>query len=308
MAERNVDLIVEGFSYTESPRWHEGELWFVDFYMHTVNKIDRDGTAQEICVVDGQPSGLGWLPDGRLLVVSMLDHRILRLEKDGTLVEHANIAHLCSGYPNDMVVAPNGNAYVGHLGFDVMGGGEHELAEVILVRPDGSSEIVGAGLSLPNGMAVSADEKRLIVNELFGNRISQFEIRDDGTLGERLDFADFGYPGDDVKDVAARLDGATISPDGLALDVEGAVWVADALNGRAVRIREGGEIVDEVRPENFGVFAIALGGEDGRSMYLCVAPDYDPQKRAAAREAGVAVVRVDVPGFDWAERRLYEAS
>lgn len=294
MTDRELAVIADGFTYTEGPRWHDGEFWFVDFYTRTVNRVDSAGAVHEVCTVDAQPSGLGWLPDGRLLVVSMKDRRILRREPDGSLVEHADLSALASGYANDMVVAPNGDAYVGHFGFDLMGGADHELAEVILVRPDGSAEVVAGELSFPNGMVITPDERTLIVNELFGNRISAFDIAEDGTLGPRRDFASYGWPGDEPS-WEQRVAGATIAPDGLALDAEGAVWAADTINQRAVRIADGGEILDEVSTAPNGVFAVALGGADGRDLFLCLAPDFDEGKRSAAREGFVAVTRVDVP-------------
>lgn len=294
MSERTIRTIAEGFTYLEGPRWHNGELWFVDFYTNSVNRVDAAGATQKICEVEGQPSGLGWLPDGRMLVVSMKDKRVLRMEEDGVLVEHADISDLCPGHANDMVVAPNGNAYVGNFGFDLMAGADHEFTTLVLVRPNGESEIVGKDLSCPNGMVISADEQTLIVNELFGNRISAFDILDDGTLGARRDFANFGDLGGEPS-VARRLELSRIVPDGLALDAEGAVWIADCVNQRALRILEGGEIVDEVSTAPNGVFAVALGGDEGRTLFMCVAPDFNSAKRSAAREAFMAAVDVEVP-------------
>ncbi|MFO6453449.1 SMP-30/gluconolactonase/LRE family protein [Aeromicrobium sp. LTX1] len=294
MAERELRVIADGFTYTEGPRWHDGEFWFVDFYTKTVNKVTRDGEVVQVAVVDAQPSGLGWLPDGQLLVVSMKDHRVLRVGLDGELAEHADISAHCGGYANDMVVAPNGNAYVGEFGFDLMGGADHNFANVILVRPDGTSQVVAPGLSFPNGMVITPDEKTLIVNELFGNRVSQFDILDDGTLGPRRDFASYGSPGDETN-WEKRIAEATIVPDGLALDAEGAIWVADCVHQRAARIAEGGEILDEVSTAPLGVFAVALGGDDGTTLYLSVAPDFDETARSAAREAYVAATEVEVP-------------
>lgn len=294
MTKRDTEVVAKGFTYTEGPRWHEGRLYFVDFYTFTVNAVNSDGTIEQIAIVPQQPSGLGWLPDGRMLIVSMKDRKILRREPDGTLVEHADISKLCTGHANDMVVAANGQAYVGHFGFDLMGGEDHEFASVILINPDGTSRNVAEGLSFPNGMVITPDGKTLIVNELFGNRVSAFPIHDDGTLGARRDFANYGDLGDEPK-VAKRLEGASIVPDGLTMDAEGAIWIADCLNQRAARIADGGEILDEVSTAPNGVFAVGLGGDDGKTLYLCVAPDFDEARRSAARESEVHAVRVDVP-------------
>ncbi|MFC5139138.1 SMP-30/gluconolactonase/LRE family protein [Actinomycetospora rhizophila] len=294
MADRDVSKVAEGFTYTEGPRWYNGRLYFVDFYTYSVNVVNPDGSVEEVAHVEQQPSGLGWLPDGRMLIVSMKDRKVLRQEADGTLVEHADIAHLCTGHANDMVVAPNGQAYIGHFGFDLMGGADHEFASVILVDTDGKAQTVAEGLSFPNGMVITPDERTLIVNELFGNRVSAFDIKSDGTLGPRRDFAAYDDLGDE-KSWHKRVERSTIIPDGLTLDAEGAVWVADCAHQRAVRIAEGGKILDEVSTAPYGVFAVGLGGDDGRTLFLCVAPDFDETARSAAREARVDAVRVDVP-------------
>ncbi|MDV7085628.1 SMP-30/gluconolactonase/LRE family protein [Rhodococcus sp. IEGM 248] len=294
MSDRQLTEIAAGFTYTEGPRWHEGRLWFVDFYTHSVNVVNADGSIERVCTVDHQPSGLGWLPDGRMLVVSMKDRKILRREPDGSLVEHADISAHCRGYANDMVVAANGQAYVGEFGFDLMGGADHEHGVVVLVDTDGTSRVAADGLSFPNGMCISPDGKTLYVNELFGNRISRFDIASGGTLGHREDFASFGDLGDEPN-VEKRLAACTIAPDGQALDAEGAIWIADCVNQRAVRLGEGGVVLDEVSTAPLGVFAVALGGDDGRTLFLSVAPDFDEAKRSAAREAKVLSTTVDVP-------------
>lgn len=294
MSNREIKVVADGLAYLEGPRWYQGELWFVDFYTYGVYRIKKSGEVEKMIEIEKQPSGLGWLPDGRMLVVSMKDRKVLRQEKDGSLVVHADIWKHCKGHANDMVVAPNGNAYVGEFGYDLMGGADHKDTGLILVKPDGSAKKVADGLSFPNGMVITPDNKTLIVNELFGNRISQFAINKDGTLGVREDFADFGTLGDEPS-VAKRLEAATIKPDGLALDEEGAVWIADTLNQRAVRIAKGGNILDIVDTAPEGVFAVALGGDDGKTLFMCAAPDWDEDSRKAVREGRMLSTQVDVP-------------
>lgn len=284
MSQRILNVVADGLTYLEGPRWHQGKLWFVDFYTYGVYCVNDAGQAEKVLHVEQQPSGLGWLPDGRMLVVSMKDRKILRQEADGSVSTHADLWDLCGGHANDMVVAPNGNAYVGNFGFDLMGGAPYQSTGLILVRPDGSAQIVAEGLCFPNGTVISPDGKKLIINELFGNRISQFDIHADGTLGERHDFANFGDLGDEP-DLAKRLGQARIIPDGLALDAEGAVWFADTLNHRAVRMAEGGQILETVDTDPDGIFAVALGGSDGKTLFLCAAPDWDEGNRKAARQA-----------------------
>jgi sugar lactone lactonase YvrE len=294
MTKRDIEVVADGFTYMEGPRWHQGMLWFVDFYTYGVYCVQPNGSVKKVVHIEQQPSGLGWLPDGRMLVVSMKDRKVMRLENDGKLVVHADIWDHCGGHANDMVVAPDGNAYVGNFGFDLMGGAGYKDTGLVLVRPDGSSQKVADGLAFPNGAAITPDGKKLIVNELFGNKISQFDIKSDGTLGPRRDFANFGDLGDE-RDVGVRLQRAKIIPDGLALDAEGAVWFADTINRRTVRVAEGGRILDEVSTAPEGVFAVALGGEDGKTLFMCAAPDWDEGARKAAREGRMLSTRVDVP-------------
>ncbi|WP_322047437.1 SMP-30/gluconolactonase/LRE family protein [Paraburkholderia sp. J67] len=293
MTKPEIKVVAEGFTYLEGPRWYKGMLWFVDFYSYGVYCMKHDGSVNKVVDIEQQPSGLGWLPDGRMLVVSMKDRRVMRLENDGKLVVHADIWDHCGGHANDMVVARNGNAYVGNFGFDLMGGASHKDTGLVLIRPDGSSQKVAEGLAFPNGSVITPDGKKLIVNELFGNRISQFDIRPDGTLGPRRDFANFGELGDEP-DVGIRLQRAKVIPDGLALDAEGAVWFADTINRRAVRVAEGGKILDEVSTAPDGVFAVALGGEDGKTLFMCAAPDWDEGARKVAREGRMLSTRVSV--------------
>lgn len=291
---REFKVVADGFTYLEGPRWHDGALWFVDFYTYGVYRVDSTDKVEKMVHVEQQPSGLGWLPDGRMLVVSMKDRKVLRQERDGKLVVHADIWDKCGGHANDMVVAPNGNAYVGNFGYDLMGGEPHKNTTLVLVRPDGSSQIVAEGLAFPNGMVVTPDQKKLIVNELFGNKISQFDIKADGTLGPRRDFANYGDLGDEG-DLDKRIGNAQILPDGLALDAEGAVWFADTIHNRAVRMAEGGKILDEVKTAPEGVFAVALGGADGKTLFMCAAPDWDESARKAARQGRMLSTTVTVP-------------
>lgn len=288
-----ITVVLSEMNYLECPRWHDGRIWVSDFYRHEVLSAAEDGTDLRVeATVVNQPSGIGWLPDGRLLVVSMRDQRLLRRERDGTLVEHADLSPFVHGSANDMVVDAAGRAYVGSFGFDLMSGASIETAELLRVDPDGSVSVVASELWFPNGMVITDDDV-LLVDETFGNRVSAFDVHGDGSLGARRDWARFGAlpPG---RELAVALPGGVVGADGCGLDAEGLLWIADALNGRAIRVREGGEIVDEVSPGT-GVFACMLGGADGRTLFLCTAPDFSEQARSAAREAQLLAVRVDVP-------------
>ena len=179
-------VVLERFSFLEGPRWHDGRLWISDFYTHRVLSCRADGSdVREEAEVPAQPSGLGWLPDGRLLVVSMRDQRVLRRETDGTLVTHADLAAVTAGLVNDMVVDPAGRAYVGSFGFDLMAAAPVRTAPLVRVDPDGAVAVVAEDLHFPNGSVVL--DGVLVVAETFGNRISAFDVAADGSLGPRRD-------------------------------------------------------------------------------------------------------------------------
>ncbi len=290
---REISTVLTDRAYLECPRWHDGRIWVVDFYTHEVLSAAEDGSDLRVeAVVPQQPSGLGWLPDGRLLVVSMRDARILRREVDGTLVTHAELGAHVGGHPNDMVVDAQGRAFVGNFGFDLMGGAPIAPTGLVRVDPDGTVTPVAEDLWFPNG-SVLTDDGVLLVDETFGNRVTAFDVAEDGSLVNRRTWAEFGaLPS--TREVAGALPELVVAPDGCGLDAEGALWIADAAHGRAVGVREGGEIVDEVSP-GLGVFACGLGGADGRTLFLCAAPDFDEHARSAAREARLLSVRVEVP-------------
>jgi sugar lactone lactonase YvrE len=280
-------------SFLECPRWHEERIWVADFYTKRVVSVAEDGSDFRVEVeVPAQPAGLGWLPDGRLLVVSMRDACVLRREADGTTVVHADLTGRVGGFANDMVVDRYGRGYVGNVGFDLMGGGGLVPACLVRVDPDGTVTQVADDLWLPNGSVITDDEV-LLVDESVGNRVTAFTIQSDGSLTDRRVWAKFGeLP--TTREVSGAIGQLVVAPDGCCLDAEGAMWIADAAHGRVIRVLEGGNIADEVVTGS-GLFACMLGGSDGKTLYLCSAPDFDEHARSAAREAELLAVRVDVP-------------
>lgn len=290
-----LHTVVDGMSFTECPRWHDDRLWFVDFYTHAVYSAREDGSdVRTELEVPAQPSGIGWLPDGRLIAVSALDKRILRREADGSVVTHADLSEHAPAQLNDMIVDEStGRAWVGNFGFDLMAGDPVGPTTLHRVDPDGSVHDAAPDLWFPNGSVLSGGV--LLVDETFGNRVSAFDVHDDGTLGERRDWANFGsLP--TSSELNTVLGGElAVAPDGCSvLDAEGCVWIADALGSRAIRVREGGEIVDAVEPGT-GVYACGLGGSDGRTLYLCTAPDFLAHNRRDTREAAIMATTVSVP-------------
>ena len=284
----------EGGTYFECPRWHDGRWWASDFYRYAVFSYDADAREEKVVEVEGQPSGLGWLPGGDLLVVSMKDRRVLRRAADGAVTEHADVSALTTGHLNDMIVDRAGRAYAGNFGFDLMGGGRPATAALVRIDPDGSASVAAEDLWFPNGMVIT-DDGMLIVAETFAARFTAFRIADDGTLADRRVWAQV-EPSPEAGDTEAMLGAVTFGPDGCALDAEGHVWAANALGGVLCRVAPGGRIVGEIAvPGGLGVFACGLGGEDGRTLMACAAPDFDEHARKAAREAVLLTATVEVP-------------
>lgn len=293
---REARLLVDGGTFFEGPRWRDGRWWVSDFYRHVVQTVTPAGEVEEVLEVPGQPSGLGWLPDGSLLVVSMRDLKLLRRAPDGTVSTHADLSGVLRHLANDMVVTAEGHAYVGSFGFDLMAGDAPTTSPLAHVAPDGTVGVAAEDIAFPNGMVVTPDGSTLIVGETIGCGYTAFSIQADGTLTDRRTWAQLA-PRPTLGTFEETLPQVTVAPDGCALDAEGAIWFADALNARLVRVAEGGEILDEEpAPGGTGVFACMLGGEDGRTLLACCAPDFDETARSAAREASLWTLQVDVPG------------
>lgn len=281
MAAVDIRVVARGFSFLEGPRWHAGRLFFSDLYRHRVHALEPDGTVTTICRIPQQPSGLGFRPDGTLLVASMLDRRVLRLAGD-ELVEVANLEAHSPGPINDMVVDHHGRAYVGNLGAQ---GPDGRFAPTTLVRvdPDGGVQVVASNLVFPNGTVITPDH-RLLVAETFAGRITAFDIDGTGALSNRRVWAQFDREG-----------GRRPRPDGMALDAEGHLWVADATGPGPLRVREG-EIVDRIDTGDLIVYAVALGGRDRRTLFMCAAPSLSTVDHGSSRLAVLLACEVDVPG------------
>ena len=251
-----MDLLSDGHGLVESPRWHDGRLWFADWLAGEIITIDDD-RADVVARHRSLPLCFDFLPDGRPLLVSGPEHALLELGPDGSTSTYADLGGLSQYGCNDIVIDGRGNAYVNNGNFDFAKGpppGEHAPGFVALVRPDGSATVVGDDLAFPNGMAVTPDNATLIVAESYRNRLTAFSIDADGSLGERRTWADLG-------------DGV---PDGICIDVDGAVWFADVPNKWCRRVAEGGEVLDTVQLDRGG-FACMLGGATDPRLYIVAA-------------------------------------
>ena len=275
--EMHRTLVAEGLAFPEAPRWHGGKLWFSDFYTHKVMCVAPGAKPVEVVDVPAQPSGLGWLPDGRMLVVSMTDRRLMRQDADG-LALHADLASLASSHCNDMVVDRHGRAYVGNFGFDMFAKEAERPGELILVAPDGAARVVADDLRFPNGCVITPDERTLIVAETMGRRLTAFDIAADGSLSNRRVWAQTGEA----------------TPDGICLDAEGAVWIASPPTREFLRVREGGEVMQRIAVPNEAI-ACMLGGEDGRTLYLVTGRVSRAPRALAERPGRIEAVHVDVP-------------
>jgi sugar lactone lactonase YvrE len=241
------EVLMEGIVFGESPRWHDGRVWFSDWGAGQVIALDADGGHEVVATVHSFPMCIDFLPDGRLLVVDSARRRVLRREPDGSLVQHADLSGISEKPWNDIVVDGRGNAYVNTIGFDFPGG-EFAPGLVVLVSPRGDAVPVAEDLAFPNGMAITADESTLIVAESYQNRLTAYDIGVDGALGSRRVWAQ--TPGD--------------HPDGICVDAEGAIWYADVGNQHCVRVREGGAVLATADLDR-GAFACVLSrGEDPR--------------------------------------------
>jgi sugar lactone lactonase YvrE len=277
------EVLADGLRFGEGPRWHSGKLWFSDMYDHAVKTVDLDGDVQVKIDLPGQPSGLGWLPNGDLLIVVMRERQVLRLDHD-RLVIHADLNDVATWHCNDMVVDADGRAYVGNFGFDLHAAEDAADfstmagATLALVQPDGTVSVAADELQFPNGTVITPDGRTLIVAESIGRRLTAFDRADDGTLSNRRVWADLGR----------RV------PDGICLDADGCIWVANAVAPECVRVTEGGQVLDVLETDR-NVFACMLGGPDGRHLFALTSRHSHPEQCLAAREAQVLVTRVTVP-------------
>jgi sugar lactone lactonase YvrE len=274
----HIEILLEGLTFPEGPRWHDGRLWFSDFYSQRVLALDPAGKAETIVAVPTRPSGLSWRRDGTLLIVSMLDRALLAFA-GGALRRVADLSTLAGGLCNDMVIDAADRAYVGNFGYDRHAGEAPRATCLIRVDADGSLHRAAEDLMFPNGMVITPDGKTMIVAETYARRLSAFDIADDGSLGNRRVFAALG----------GRF------PDGICLDAEGAVWVADVRGHDVIRVLEGGRVAQSIGVGERTVFACMLGGEDRRTLFLCTSSGSGPAM-AEKTDGRIEAVRVEVPG------------
>ncbi len=275
-----TELLLDGLMFPEGPRWHQNKLWFTDQHARQIKTVDINGNFQLIAELSDLPGGLGWLPDGRLLVVSMRNRQLLVLEQE-ELRLFADLSDFASFHCNDLLVDQQGRSYVGNFGYDLHGGAALSTAEIILVSPEGKPEVVSNEVIFPNGMVITPDGNTLIVAETFASRLSSFSIQPDGSLGKRELWAD--------------LDGAF--PDGICLDQENGIWVACPNTGDVVRVKQGGVVTDRV--EAIGnAYACMLGGAERNTLFVLTSETDDPEEAVRTCSGRIEVVGVRVPSAE----------
>lgn len=265
-----TEIFLDGLVFPESPRWHDNKLWFSDMDARKVMTIDMNGKTDLIVKMPTFPSGLGWLPDGRLLIVSMQNKILFRLDSNG-LVEVADLSDLATHWCNDMCVDKQGRAYIGNFGYDYLKD-PFVPAEIVLVMPDGTARIVADNMAFPNGMVITADENTLIVGETMKGCLTAFDIEKDGNLTSK------------------RIWSRVKSPDGICLDADGGIWVASPGTGKVFRVLEGGKITHKIKvTANHQPYACMLGGADRCTLFITTSQ----WSRIGGR---IETIKVDIPG------------
>jgi len=273
--------LLSGRAFVESPRWHEGRLWFCDWLTREIISVDLRGESEVMFRVESLPFSIDWLRDGRLVVTS--GTQVLLEQPDGSLATYADLSGLCKKGLNEIVVDGRGNVYVDDVGFDLMAGEKFAPGIIALVTPDGAARQVADGLAFPNGMAVTPDNSTLIVAESYGKKLTAFAITPDGSLSNRRAWADVGNG----------------VPDGICIDDDNAVWYGDVPNKRCVRIREGGEVLQVINLDR-GCFACMLGGADRKTLFVMAAEWHGVSKMSdGARTGQVLTVAAPAPSAGW---------
>ena len=289
---RATRVLAEGIYFGEGPRWRDGRLWFSDFYAHAVKSVSLAGDPRTEFEIDDQPSGLGWMADGSMLVVSMTKRQVLRRAVNGAISVHADLNGIADFHCNDMVVDGQGRAYVGNFGFDLDAEiaargvpsvlADHPTAKLACIAPDGSVRVAAVDMHFPNGPVITPDGKTLIVGETLGAVLTAFDIGGDGSLSNRRVWAS----------TAPRV------PDGIALDAAGAIWIANPIAPECVRIAKGGEVL-EVIDTGQPCYACMLGGGDGRTLFMLTAKSSDAHQAAAAPTGKLLIADVEHPRAGW---------
>ncbi|GAB2924381.1 SMP-30/gluconolactonase/LRE family protein [Paraburkholderia jirisanensis] len=279
MRTEPAHLLADNFAFLEGPRWYGGHLWVSDITDQKLYRVTRDGKREVVCEVPQRPSGIGFLPDGSVVVASMVDRKLMRVV-DGKLVLYADLSTLAPADLNDLVVDDVGRVYVGNFGYDLFGGASKVPADLFVVEPDGTARVAARGFDFPNGVVLKDDGTKLIIAESWSNRLSCFDRDKNGVLSGRRVYADLGER----------------QPDGICIDREGGIWVPCFNTGEVLRILDGGVITDRVSVGDRRAVACQLGGDDGRTLFCCTFDGLPEDLMTGKRLAAIYTVRVPIPG------------
>ena len=276
---KKLETLTDGFVFLEGPRWREDLLYFSDMWGHAVYATSEQGDVKKLADVPGRPSGLNFLPDGRLVVVSMADRKLLEITEGGALTEYADLSGIVDSDINDSVVDQHGNIFIGNFGYDLFSGGEPKLATMVLVKKDGQSSVAAEGLNFPNGTVITRDGNTLICAETFGHCLTAFDLDSEGRLKNKRVWADLGEH----------------TPDGICLDAEGAIWVSSFVTGVFLRVQEGGNISEEITVEGKRAVACNLGGQNGNTFFAITFEGEIEDIGGEGKKARIEVCQVEVP-------------
>ncbi|MBS1879914.1 MAG: SMP-30/gluconolactonase/LRE family protein [Actinobacteria bacterium] len=297
---RRPSKLLDGGTFFEGPRWRDGRWWVSDFYTDggRILAVDSEGAIEREIALE-QPSGLGWLPDGDLLAVSMSSHRIWRFDGDGGSREpelYADLSALARGESNDMTVDAEGRVWVDSFGYDLYAGERPVGSPLMRVDPDGTVTAVADGLRFPNSIMVPPAGDTLIVAETIAARLTAFDIGPDGGLSNRRVYAQIA-PSPPLEEIDERYSNVGYGPDGCTLDAEGCVWAGNSLGTYIARVSPAGETLERIEAPEAGMatYAVQLGGADGRTLLMCVAPDWRAGMGGEEPRASLWTVEVDVP-------------
>jgi len=280
-SSRQMQTLLSGRAFVESPRWHDGRLWFSDWLTGEIISVDLRGNSEVMFRVTSFPFSIDWLPDGHLVATS--GTQVLREQSVGSLATYADLSRFSKKGLNEIVVDGRSNVYVNDVGFDLMAGEKFAPGFIALLTPDGRARQVADGLAFPNGMAVTPNNSTLVVAESYGKKLTAFDIRPDGSLSNRRVWADLGNG----------------VPDGICIDADDAVWYGDVPNKRCVRVREGGEVLQVIHLDR-GCFACILGGADRKTLFMMAAEWHGVSKMSdGARTGQVLTVGAPAPGAGW---------
>lgn len=280
MTNLKLETLADGFVFLEGPRWHDNRLWLSDMWGNTVYTLTAAGKRTTVARLPNRPSGISFLPDGRMVVVSMTDRKLMQVDGSGNLSTYVDLTPYVSHDINDSVADQQGNIYVGNFGYDLLNHADPKTADLIMVTAKREIRVVARDLNFPNGTVITPDGRTLIIAETFASVLTAFDRAEDGSLSNRRIWAELGQR----------------TPDGMCLDQAGAIWVSSFVTGEFVRVLPNGTIAEVIPCPGKRAVACNLGGDDGRTLFALTFAGELADIASGQQLARVEVCRVEVPG------------